>query len=740
MPSKQCSKTVRPQNWQSVLIVILVVFASFPSVVEAGVIHVYSSVKDDDKHNQKIARKQLRDWDRFDTDAKVSYIREGSPQREFLVSHCPQAVKTYDQWNHHHQDASSWRVQLYKWCALSSTIIGSDAESPNRIAIWIDSDTPILNLPSEIINSTISYDHEQNIAVQSSNHHGIHSSFLRIANSNVPKKMVDLLLSTDIQVLQYDTLWMSQTLQHLIQAESTTWKFYHLQCRNHNSNHQIEWNAHFPCANGYCCTIRNESTTLFLSRHFVVPYQPLPKPMIAGDRSFLSPFESTVTVTSTMDVPESSSSPPLSFYDMLAAAGHHCLPGADDCAKCLREKGGATCKSCHSHCACFCDKLCVETPPALPVTETWTVTPPTRIRNPHRIIPKIVHQTWFEPLTPEKYPNMSRLVESFKRSGWEYRFYADDDAAAFLKKHFPPAVLEAYEALIPGAFKADLFRYCVLLIMGGVYADVDIQLESTLDQSVPPDVGFMVPIDEPGKPANRQMCLWNGLIASAPAHPFLAKAIETVVNQVRNRFTSVDVDATFCPHPELSVLHAYDTLFTAGPCLLGASINRVLGRNGQTSHVPGEVDMWNSTHQRTLIEQATSFVVIHDENGETNDRNQINVEYKLPGRTVILHQNKWDMGAHRFTFLEQNLVVAATDLPDSDDREKQTAENKQSSDQQQPQHEHYSKAHAKTGVYGVEHLYIDRKRANTSIRIMIDASLHAKKETSRLKVQTSTIE
>jgi len=64
--------------------------------------------------------------------------------------------------------------------------------------------------------------------------------------------------------------------------------------------------------------------------------------------------------------------------------------------------------------------------------------------------------------------------------------------------------------LIPGAFKADLFRYCALLIHGGVYADVDIILESNLDQAIPPDVGFAVPMDEP------QACLWQGFIAAAP--------------------------------------------------------------------------------------------------------------------------------------------------------------------------------------------------------------------------------
>lgn len=219
---------------------------------------------------------------------------------------------------------------------------------------------------------------------------------------------------------------------------------------------------------------------------------------------------------------------------------------------------------------------------------------------------------------------------------------------------------------------------------------------------------------KPGKPVQKQMCLWNGFIASAPNHPFLAKAIETVVNQVRNRFTSVDIDATFCPNPELSVLHAYDTLFTAGPCLLGSSLNRVLGRNPQTSHVPGELHNLWSGKQRELTILGTSFV-----NAGSDEKN---TEHRIPGRTIILQQNKWDMGAHRFTFLEQNLVVVATDLPDSNDREKVNEENDDDN-----KHEHYSKAHAKTGIYGVKHLYTDDESVNEEIRIVVEGSFYANK-------------
>lgn len=71
------------------------------------------------------------------------------------------------------------------------------------------------------------------------------------------------------------------------------------------------------------------------------------------------------------------------------------------------------------------------------------------------------------------------------------------------------------------------------------------------------------------------------------------------------------------------------------------------------------------------------------------------------------------MGAHRFTLIEKNMVVAATDMPDYDDREQLEGDDSQ---------EHYSKTHVKTGIYGLDKLYIDSHKANEVIRIEIDGS------------------
>ena len=50
--------------------------------------------------------------------------------------------------------------------------------------------------------------------------------------------------------------------------------------------------------------------------------------------------------------------------------------------------------------------------------------------------------------------------------------FNDSDCRAFILKEYPPDVLIAYDRLIPTAFKADLWRYCVLYKYGGVYLDV----------------------------------------------------------------------------------------------------------------------------------------------------------------------------------------------------------------------------------------------------------------------------
>lgn len=376
---------------------------------------------------------------------------------------------------------------------------------------------------------------------------------------------------------------------------------------------------------------------------------------------------------------EHTKSSPKNLYHVLKEK--KCLPTDRICEACLKDSKGGTCLKCHSFCGCFCDEICstkVEEKVLSKIFEYKAPSYTTQVRvksmTTKKLIPRIVHQTWFEPITRKRYPNFSRLVESWNQTGWEYSFYDDDDASRFISDHFPPEVKEAYDTLNPGAFKADLFRYCLLFIKGGVYADVDVMAESLLDSVIDDDSSFISPVDNVGEITGHQHCLWNGLIASSPGHPFLAAAIETVVNNVRNRFTTVDIMDSLCPHPiDFHTAHRYDLLFTTGPCILGTAINRFLGRPPQTSFYTNE----------TLTQES------------------------FPGKAIFLEANKEDMGAHRFTMIQKNYIVAATDIPGSDDRDALKGHD---------QGNHYSKIKKHGRVFGSALVYKDENIANERVK------------------------
>jgi len=551
------------------------------------------------------------------------------------------------------------------------------------------------------------------------------SSVIAIATKehSVPYQMVNTLMETPVEILEEDALLLPKTLMELIQEDeqkevvgqsTSEWGLLRQRCngievaggesKNNDEEHHRRTLRHCPISSGYCCEILDpeQNFVFLLSRQSLVPNQilpyssTLPQPYnyktsyptnntslmtyTQQELPFLStiyeePTKSSSLLLKSSFTPGDSETTP-NTHQLLSAA--NALPSQESnkqaCMDCLREKKAADCTICKDKCPNFCETMCTLDVKEKPVKRVLSVVGPRYRKDPERLIPRIVHQTWFETVTPEKYPNMSRLIESWKRSGWTYHFWDDASAATFLSLHFPPEVREAYDSILPGAFKADLFRYCVLLIQGGVYADMDVMLESHLDAAIPPDVGFMVPVDAPGIKPDHRMCLWNGFIASAPAHPYLARAIERVVNNIRNRFTVVDYDWMMCPDPEFSVVHAFSTLFTAGPCILGLTVNEVMGRELQQTFVEGDLEMPLGGIGKAGV--------------------------GIPGRTIILQQNKWDMGAHRFTWVENNLVVAATDMPDYDDRKELEGEDEE-------QATHYSKTLDRNNLYGEEKVYVD---------------------------------
>jgi mannosyltransferase OCH1-like enzyme len=58
-----------------------------------------------------------------------------------------------------------------------------------------------------------------------------------------------------------------------------------------------------------------------------------------------------------------------------------------------------------------------------------------------------------------------------KNPDYNYYYYDNIDSRRFLRIYFDKYVNDAYDLLVPGAYKADLLRYCLLYIYGGCYFD-----------------------------------------------------------------------------------------------------------------------------------------------------------------------------------------------------------------------------------------------------------------------------
>jgi mannosyltransferase OCH1-like enzyme len=75
----------------------------------------------------------------------------------------------------------------------------------------------------------------------------------------------------------------------------------------------------------------------------------------------------------------------------------------------------------------------------------------------------------------EKIPfRMGLNIESFKMNhlGLNYKLYENETMREFIEKLFDNNVLNAYDKILPLAYKADLGRYCLLYELGGVYSDL----------------------------------------------------------------------------------------------------------------------------------------------------------------------------------------------------------------------------------------------------------------------------
>lgn len=209
--------------------------------------------------------------------------------------------------------------------------------------------------------------------------------------------------------------------------------------------------------------------------------------------------------------------------------------------------------------------------------------------SPHPHIPHHIFQTWD---TAEVSPGMHAAMSSWRdlNPDWAYHFYSDADCEQFIAEHFEQAVLDAYQQLIPRAYRADLWRYCALYVVGGIYIDAKFIAEAPIKDWLPDSTKTLL-IRDFQDTLQENGGFLQGILASAPKQPLFKIAIEKIIEQVS------------------AGRYGNNPLSVTGPDLLGKAFNSMLNHPENSPVSPGDYTHLNQTY--TVLLAGASKETIH---------------------------------------------------------------------------------------------------------------------------------
>jgi len=238
-------------------------------------------------------------------------------------------------------------------------------------------------------------------------------------------------------------------------------------------------------------------------------------------------------------------------------------------------------------------------------------------------IPKKIFQTWEH---NDIEPEFQKIIDKWKEFNpdYEYIFHDSGQRLKFIEENFEETVVNAYNKIIPGAYKCDLWRYCVLYTYGGFYADIDTVCMGKLNDITRGNIDFIVPIDLNINPREGQHNLACGFIGSVPKSPILLDAINRIVFNVENNII---------PTSKLDF---------SGPGLLGRAVNKFLKLEETISFVGKEgiqnniIFLHFDPNTEYMKDVDTNKTILQNKNGNADIIKLYNVECNK-----LTHFNSW---------------------------------------------------------------------------------------------------
>jgi mannosyltransferase OCH1-like enzyme len=168
-------------------------------------------------------------------------------------------------------------------------------------------------------------------------------------------------------------------------------------------------------------------------------------------------------------------------------------------------------------------------------------------------IPKKIIHTWNTKDIENTELNYAIKVIKIQNPEYNYKLVDEEERKEFIKNNYDDEVYVAYNKLKPGAYKADLWRYCYLYKYGGIYTDIKMVFKKSFNALLKNTTNLVL-----GK-AMYNDGVNNGFIACMPNENLMKLAIDESVKRIQNNYYGIS------------------SLDITGPLLLEYCFNKLYG-------------------------------------------------------------------------------------------------------------------------------------------------------------------
>lgn len=160
-------------------------------------------------------------------------------------------------------------------------------------------------------------------------------------------------------------------------------------------------------------------------------------------------------------------------------------------------------------------------------------------------IPKTIYKTGpfkYEAL-PDEVKNL--LIDTLKKNpSFEMIYFDDEQCKEFIKNNFDNKVLSAYNSLAPSAYKADMFRYCLLYKNGGIWSDLTQKFYEPMESFIDFQKDKLILVEGGFIDCANKRGIEIAFMASIPNNEIYLKAINEIVKNVESNYYGF---SSFCP-------------------------------------------------------------------------------------------------------------------------------------------------------------------------------------------------